>query len=280
MSSAERPNEYITLSPADRRDLVEELANVFNSQRSALSILRATTYPPERVPIVSMGSAQEMWEAILWEIDCGIMVAGYYQLLTAALGQFPYNRIFRRLSESYIQSIAGSPGPEVNDEREEISSTDSSRRDEPESDASLPAQDIRFSLADRRDLVEELANVFNSQRSVESVLRVTTFPRGRILPFGELSAEDVWGDILHNIDCGAIRAGHYQLLTAVVRLYPKNLVFRRFAENYLGFDMSPSHLKAIGHAFISYVREDSLKVDMLQRALETAGVRVWRDTAS
>jgi TIR domain len=34
-----------------------------------------------------------------------------------------------------------------------------------------------------------------------------------------------------------------------------------------------------GHAFISYVREDSHNVDKLQRALEAAGVSVWRDTA-
>lgn len=35
----------------------------------------------------------------------------------------------------------------------------------------------------------------------------------------------------------------------------------------------------MGHAFISYVREDSRYVDQLQQALETAGVPVWRDTA-
>jgi hypothetical protein len=34
-----------------------------------------------------------------------------------------------------------------------------------------------------------------------------------------------------------------------------------------------------GHAFISYVREDSLNVDRLQRTLEAAGIPVWRDTA-
>jgi SpoVK/Ycf46/Vps4 family AAA+-type ATPase len=33
------------------------------------------------------------------------------------------------------------------------------------------------------------------------------------------------------------------------------------------------------HAFISYVREDSRHVDLLQDRLEAAGVRVWRDTA-
>jgi Rne/Rng family ribonuclease len=34
-----------------------------------------------------------------------------------------------------------------------------------------------------------------------------------------------------------------------------------------------------GHAFISYVREDSGQVDELQEVLEAAGVPVWRDTA-
>src|SRR5580700_6675401 len=33
----------------------------------------------------------------------------------------------------------------------------------------------------------------------------------------------------------------------------------------------------MGHAFISYVHEDSRKVDHLQRTLESAGIRVWRD---
>src|SRR5579863_3152893 len=35
-----------------------------------------------------------------------------------------------------------------------------------------------------------------------------------------------------------------------------------------------------GHAFISYVREDSAAVDKLQAAIEAAGIPVWRDTAS
>lgn len=37
--------------------------------------------------------------------------------------------------------------------------------------------------------------------------------------------------------------------------------------------------KSGGHAFISYVRENSDQVDNLQRTLEAAGVSVWRDTA-
>jgi hypothetical protein len=42
---------------------------------------------------------------------------------------------------------------------------------------------------------------------------------------------------------------------------------------------SPSVQEPTGHAFISYVREDSDCVDELQRTLEAAGVPVWRDTA-
>jgi len=34
-----------------------------------------------------------------------------------------------------------------------------------------------------------------------------------------------------------------------------------------------------GHVFISYVREDRARVDHLQLALESAGVKVWRDTS-
>ena len=39
------------------------------------------------------------------------------------------------------------------------------------------------------------------------------------------------------------------------------------------------HAAPAGHAFISYVREDSPHVDRLQQALEAARVPVWRDTA-
>jgi hypothetical protein len=35
-----------------------------------------------------------------------------------------------------------------------------------------------------------------------------------------------------------------------------------------------------GHAFLSYVRQDAEAADRLQRVLEAAGIRVWRDTAS
>ena len=47
-----------------------------------------------------------------------------------------------------------------------------------------------------------------------------------------------------------------------------------------GPKIPPAASSVAGHAFISYVREDSQKVDRLQQALEAAGVVVWRDTAN
>jgi len=38
--------------------------------------------------------------------------------------------------------------------------------------------------------------------------------------------------------------------------------------------------KVPGHVFLSYVRDDVAAVDRLQRVLEAAGIRVWRDTGS
>ena len=37
--------------------------------------------------------------------------------------------------------------------------------------------------------------------------------------------------------------------------------------------------KVVGHVFISYIREDSDRVDQLQRMLQAAGIPVWRDTS-
>ena len=38
--------------------------------------------------------------------------------------------------------------------------------------------------------------------------------------------------------------------------------------------------RSAGHAFISYVHENSDDVDKLQQSLQAAGVSVWRDTAN
>ena|SRR6266567_9241320 len=90
--------------------------------------------------------------------------------------------------------------------------------------AELPEMDIRFSLIDRRDLHAELAAVFSTQRAIEAILRLTTLPLGRIPSLENSSAYEAWGEILLMLELGAIRAGNYQLLTAVIRPYPANPV--------------------------------------------------------
>jgi hypothetical protein len=44
-------------------------------------------------------------------------------------------------------------------------------------------------------------------------------------------------------------------------------------------DAVSNRSKVTGHVFISYVHEDSRRVDELQRMLEAAGIQVWRDKA-
>jgi DNA-binding transcriptional LysR family regulator len=46
----------------------------------------------------------------------------------------------------------------------------------------------------------------------------------------------------------------------------------------VGLDVMGERDKVAGYAFISYVREDASRVDQIQRRLEAAGIRVWRDT--
>jgi hypothetical protein len=47
-----------------------------------------------------------------------------------------------------------------------------------------------------------------------------------------------------------------------------------------GAKSAPTGSAGLGHVFLSYVREDAAAVDALQQALESAGVRVWRDTVN
>jgi hypothetical protein len=102
--------------------------------------------------------------------------------------------------------------------------------------------DIRFSLSDQRDFLEMLATVFSNVRAVDSILRSTGFPRARIPSFENSSAEEVWYEILVDLDRGAVHNGISQLLAAVIRPYPANPVFRRLAATYLA--ASPASAEA------------------------------------
>jgi TIR domain len=51
--------------------------------------------------------------------------------------------------------------------------------------------------------------------------------------------------------------------------------------NWMGEEVQPerARVRSTGLVFISYVREDSHRVDRLQQVFEAAGVRVWQDKA-
>jgi hypothetical protein len=102
-----------------------------------------------------------------------------------------------------------------------------------DSNKSLPRADIRFSQTDQQDLQQELADIFNNQQAVQSILRPMAFPQERIPALADYSAVDVWGEIILENDLGAIRVGNYQLLIAALRIYPDNPVFSRLAQTYL-----------------------------------------------
>lgn len=73
------------------------------------------------------------------------------------------------------------------------------------------------------------------------------------------------GQLVHSYKCiTQLISTRFQAAAAVAGVVGENPDVR----NYL-----------TGHVFISYVREDSSKVDSLQHSLEAAGVHVWRDTA-
>ena len=65
----------------------------------------------------------------------------------------------------------------------------------------------------------------------------------------------------------------------VLAISPAILDFYKATGPAIANSIVKPHKYAV-HAFISYVREDTSQVDQLQRALQAAGVSVWRDTAS
>jgi hypothetical protein len=288
MLSAEWPERDIQFSPADRDEFLRELANTFSTESAMVRFLASLGFPRRLVPMFH-GSAEETWSLILADIDRGAMAAGYYRLLSAALRAYRYNQVFLRLAETYLPAPADDRDP-ATAARTHKSANWLPRPGEPVHDLSLPAQDIRFSPADRAEFRAALVSCFNTEERLFSVLRDLGFPPGRI-PVFRGSAAEMWGDLLAEIDRGVIQAGNYSLLSVAYRAYRRN--FERLAETYLGgaadsvglsdgdrprLGLQPQP-RLTGHAFISYVHEDSPEVDRLQRILEASGVRVWRDTA-
>lgn len=104
--------------------------------------------------------------------------------------------------------------------------------------------------ADHRDAVERLADLLQPGSRADA---------------GNLFLNLI--DIAQEIASRAGRVGRPWLLG---ELHQRGVPLRR------DLDCQPA---VKGHAFLSYVREDSIQADQLQRALENSGIQVWRDTS-
>ena len=291
MLSADLPRDDIHFSPADRYDWLSYLAFAFHDQRHMESILLATTFPRARIPAWDGTlSAVEWWAEILSEIDCGVIQAGNYQLLTAAVRIYSGNRVFLRLANTYlheppacchviIQVRTAEAGEQAQRTLREL------QLDPVEHWSTARAVSYRVSSADTEKVrtlmtrtgfdwtvVQPGAQDYLLQRLyVEGPdgrqYQVTSAPAQRTV--GELVADMVEGFSAGRptvIDLvGRSGQGH--------RLDPKSTL----VESGVG-DGDRLRVYVSGHAFISYARKDSRDADRLQQALER-GVPVWRDTA-
>ena len=75
--------------------------------------------------------------------------------------------------------------------------------------------------------------MFSNPLDIEAILSSIDFRRERISASVNSSAKRVWRQILLVLQHGEIVDGNFLLLSAAIRSYPDNPVFRRLAETYL-----------------------------------------------
>lgn len=131
------------------------------------------------------------------------------------------------------------------------------------------SDDIELSPQARDDLLTACAELFAHQRAADHILDEIGLPRDIRPQFENNKARSFWEDIFTAFDAGIIDDPYSRLIRAASRVYPGNAAVRPLSRSG----------QYSGHAFISYVREDSTAVNQLQRVLEAVGVPVWRDTA-
>nr|WP_231972593.1 effector-associated domain EAD1-containing protein [Nocardiopsis alborubida] len=95
------PQRDITLSAAERDRLHEALAVVFPVRRVVERVLRGTDYPLARLPSFEGSSPLDAWDAILLDLQHGIIRAGFHQLLAAVVRTYPHHPVFRALAEEH-----------------------------------------------------------------------------------------------------------------------------------------------------------------------------------
>jgi hypothetical protein len=103
----------LRLTPAQRDELLIAMAQFFNIQMAAESMLDAIGFPRERRPPWT-GDPESVWRLIFAELDAGIIDRPWYQLLRAALRRYPYNTTFLDLDEASGRVEAQTGGNPVN----------------------------------------------------------------------------------------------------------------------------------------------------------------------
>ncbi|WP_449289642.1 Clp protease N-terminal domain-containing protein [Nocardiopsis deserti] len=95
------PQRDITLSAAERDRLHEALAVVFPVRRVVERVLRGTDYPLARLPSFEGSSPLDAWDAIMLDLQHGIIRAGFHQLLASVVHMYPHHPVFRALAEEH-----------------------------------------------------------------------------------------------------------------------------------------------------------------------------------
>jgi hypothetical protein len=85
----------------NRREFIEELANVFGQQAEAEALLEEIRFPRDLRPSwQAVRGASQYWAGVVAEIENGRLPAGDLELLAeAARDQHPANPVFRQATE-------------------------------------------------------------------------------------------------------------------------------------------------------------------------------------
>jgi hypothetical protein len=103
---------------------------------------------------------------------------------------------------------------------------------EPSQPPQEPRQpDIQLTVEDRRALLLQLAELFNTEAEANRVLDNMEYPVRRRQPW-TADADAMWGQIFRQLDGGIMTRGRYRLLNAVLGMYPDNEVFVALGARY------------------------------------------------
>lgn len=85
------------LTEAERRQLLDELSNVFYTRSRIDSVLDDLGFRPGRRPVTD-GTIEDNWRAVFRELDAGRLQDGYRSLLELVLQRYEHNETFKALA--------------------------------------------------------------------------------------------------------------------------------------------------------------------------------------